>query len=60
MQESEEEQSICDRVQTSSSSEKLTGPEQFIALKHIQVTLYIMHSKMGSQSSFSRRKAEWW
>ena len=36
------------------------GPEPFIALKHIQATLYLIHSEMGSQCSFSRRGVEWW
>ena len=31
-----------------------------IALKHIQVTLYLIRSEMGSQCSFSRRGVEWW
>ena len=31
-----------------------------IALKHIQVTLYLIRSEMGSQCSFSKRGVEWW
>ena len=34
--------------------------EPFIALKHIQATLHLIRSDMGSQSSFSRRGVEWW
>ena len=31
-----------------------------IALKHIQATLYLIRSEMGSQCIFSRRGVEWW
>ena len=52
--ESEEERSVRDGVLTCSSSEKLAGPEPFIALKHMQATLYLIRSEIGSQCSFSR------
>ena len=42
-------------MQTCSSWEWKAGPETFIALKHIQVTLYLICSEIGSQCSFSRR-----
>ena len=29
-------------------------------LQHIQATLYLIRSEMGSQCSFSRRGVEWW
>ena len=35
------------------------GKQPFITLKHIQVTLYLICSEMGSQCSFSRRGVEW-
>ena len=38
----------------------VAGPELFIALKHIQATLYLIQYEMGSQCSFSRRGGEWW
>ena len=31
----------------------VAGPEPFIALKHIQATLYLIRFRMGSQSSLS-------
>ena len=40
--------------------ERQAGQEPLIALKHIQATLYLIHSEMGSQCSFSRRGVEWW
>ena len=39
---------------------KHAGPEPLITLKHIQATLYLIRSEMGSQCSFSRRGVEWW
>ena len=34
---------------------------EIIALKHIQATLYLIRSEMGSQCSFTRRGVEcWW
>ena len=59
MRVSEEERSVRDGVQTCSSSERQAGPEPFIALRHIQATLYLIRSEMGSQCSFSRRGVEW-
>ena len=35
-------------------------PLNFIELIHIQATLYLIRSEMGSQCSFSRRGVEWW
>ena len=59
---SEEERSVRDGVYryVAVQKGKLTGPEPFIALKHIQATLYLIRSEMGSQCSFSRRGVEWW
>ena len=40
---------------------KQDWPEPFLAVKHMQATLYLICSEMGSQSSFSRRGVEcWW
>ena len=40
---------------------KVSRTRTIIALKHIQATLYLKRSEMGSQCSFSRRGVEcWW
>ena len=43
------------RTATSTLTERKAGLEPFIALKHTQATLYLIHSEMGSLCSFSRR-----